>query len=77
MRRFGRNYGKGTLARAGKSVADLIGSEGPNYRSNRDKPNRDKINYDQIMTCRSPAPLDGRTNDAAMRPGVHSLAMAR
>ena len=49
MRGFGRNYRKGTLARASKSVADLIRSEGPNYRANRDK--HDKINYDQIMTC--------------------------
>ena len=34
------------LARVSKSVADLIRSEGPNYRANRDK-----INCDQIMTC--------------------------
>jgi hypothetical protein len=32
------------LARASQSVADLVRSEGPNYRANRDK-----VNFDQVM----------------------------
>jgi hypothetical protein len=41
-----KSRGVSELARISKSVADLIRSEGSNYRANRDK-----INHGQIMTC--------------------------